>query len=271
MSEPRRMVLCGVGGTGSWLAHGLARALQFQAPGSVLVLVDGDSYEDKNLERQLFETLGNKAHAMRDSLTPLFSNVFVVSEGKWIVDESDVDNIEEGDSGKISPSQLLNEGDTVFLALDNFPARKLILDAARNYDNIDIFTVGNGAVEDGDPLYGTISHYCRRDGVEVTEHPSVFHDEFVNPPGKNPGSLSCAERAKLDGGSQVLAVNMAVASQTLAKVSQFLFGTPEQQAKCLEHSEICFDLADNVVATYDRTTQEAGKFFPMKKQEMANA
>lgn len=246
--KPVRCIIVGCGGIGSWLAAGLVRALQFQAPMSQLVLVDGDNFEPKNVQRQSFTTYGNKANALRSDLQPIAPQTFIISRPSWIVPEgmTSVSNEEEAVS-KITAHQLLQENDYVFVAVDNFAARKLIFDAAQDYENIDIFTGGND-----DRLFGSVYHYQRRDSQDITLPPAHFHDEFVNPPDKNPGELSCQERAALDGGTQLLAVNMAVASWLLSKASHVIFGTDEESKASVELSEIYFDMEAGLSQPYDR-------------------
>lgn len=272
--DPKRVIIVGCGGIGTWLAHAVGRTLEFQAPGSVLVLVDGDNFEEKNVERQMFEQLGNKAHALRSSIQDSIPNTWVIAQAAWVVPEDQVaeqDPEEEENVSRISPRQLMNEGDWVFAVVDNFAARKIILDAASEYDDIDVLVGGNGSPETGDPLYGTVCHYRRRNGQDVTIHPGVMHDEFVNPPDKNPGELSCAERAKLDGGTQLLAANLGVATQMVAKVSQAMFGTPEQEAIAMANAEICFDMSQVAVLGHDRRTEYGLSLEKAESKQYADA
>jgi hypothetical protein len=255
----KRVVIVGCGGIGSWLAEALARTLEFQAPGSAMILVDGDNYEEKNVERQSFDQIGNKAKVLRERVQKAVPNTFVVAKPAWVVPEDAVDDLdpEEAAVGKITAGELMDEGDYVFAVVDNFAARKLILDSARLYDDIDVFIGGNGSPETGDPLYGTVVHYRRRNAQDITVHPSVMHEEFANPPDKNPGELSCAERAKLDGGTQLITANLQVMTLMMAKVSQVMFGTPEQENQAMACSELAFDLSIPAIVEYDRRTEHA--------------
>jgi len=231
-----------------------------------MLIVDGDNYEEKNVERQVFSKLGNKAQVLRDDLQPTLLKTYVIADPSWVVSEENKGDIdpedEEGGIGKITANELLQENDYVFAVVDNFAARKLLLDAAKDYNDIDIFLGGND-----ENLGGSITHYCRRNGEDVTMHPGLLHPEFVNPGDRNPGELSCAERAKLDGGTQFLAANLAVTSQLVAKASQFMFGTDEQKAKSLQFSEIFFEMADALCSEYDRRTEYGKATFPTAKEK----
>ena len=241
MTEQKRFVLVGAGGIGTWLADGLARLLEYKYPGSALIIVDGDTYEERNKERQSFTQMGNKAIATAHRLTQQFDNTTFIPVPKWVVDDNFA-GVADEESPKIKASSLISENDVVFAVVDNFAARKILFDAASKIDNIDVFTGGND-----DALFGSIYHYQRRDGVDVTEHPVVYHPEYENPPDKNPGELSCQERAEIDGGTQLLATNMAVASIILGRINHIIV-----EGKDPEITEIYFDLGLGMAQPYDR-------------------
>ena len=255
--KPKRMIVIGCGGIGSWLSHALAKALNFQAPGSMLILVDGDTFEPKNAERQAFTHPGNKAYVLANDIQPTHPAVFVLPRAAWIVPaDAAVENEETDEDAivveKIAAEELLEDGDIIYLCVDNYAARKLVVDVAKTLPNVDVFSGGNGGVETGDALEGSIYHYRRRDGEDVVLPPDHFHHEIAHPTDRNPGELSCQERAELDGGSQLLAVNMAVAAYMAAKTSQVIFGTPEDEAYSLEKAEVYIDLKEGLSLPYDR-------------------
>lgn len=241
MTDQKRFVLVGAGGIGTWLAEGLARMLEFKYPGSALVIVDGDNYEEKNKERQSFTTMGNKAISTANNLTKTFYKTTFIPVPKWVVDD-DFSGVDDPDSPKITASQLITEGDIVFAVVDNFAARKIIFDAASKLNNIDVFTGGND-----DALFGSVYHYQRRDGIDITDHPVNTHPEYENPPDKNPGELSCQDRAKIEGGTQLLATNMAVAAFLLGRVQKTIISNQSP-----DEAEIYFDLGVGKAEPYDR-------------------
>lgn len=241
MDDTKRFVLVGAGGVGTWLAEGLARMLEYKYPGSALVIVDGDTYEEKNKERQSFSQMGNKAISTAHNLTSSFNNTFFIPVPKWVVSE-DFSGVADEESPKITASNLISENDVIFATVDNFAARKIIFDAASKLHNVDVFTGGND-----DALFGSIYHYQRRDGIDITDHPVVNHPEYENPPDKNPGELSCQDRSKIEGGTQLLATNMAVAAFILGRVQKTIISNQSP-----EETEIYFDLGLGRSEPYDR-------------------
>lgn len=243
--DPIRVILVGAGGIGTWLAEGVARLLEWKFPGSALIIVDGDNYEQKNMERQNFTKMGNKASVKALELTEKFEKTSFIPVPKWVVGE-DFKGVSDEESSKIKASDLLNDGDVVLAVVDNFAARKILFDAAAQLKNVDVFTGGND-----DALYGSIYHYQKRGGKDITEHPVTFHPEYENPPDKNPGELSCQERAEIDGGTQLLATNMAVAALILGRMNHVIVNNQKPEA-----TEIYFDLGIGKAEPYDRRTAE---------------
>lgn len=241
--EQKRFVIVGAGGIGTWLAEGVARLLEWKYPGSALIIVDGDNYEEKNKERQHFTKMGNKASVKALELTQQFSKTNFIPVPKWIVGD-DFKGVTDDESPKMKATDLLMDGDIVLAVVDNFAARKILFDAAALLENVDVFTGGND-----DALFGSIYHYQRRDNVAITEHPVAFHPEYENPPDKNPGELSCQERAEIDGGTQLLATNMAVAAMILGRINHIIVDKQNP-----EISEIYFDLGLGKAEPYDRRT-----------------
>ncbi len=242
MSDTRRFVVVGAGGTGGWLCEGLARMMEYRLPGSALLIIDGDTFEPKNAERQNFEDIGNKAVIRAKALQPHFPNTFIIPDERWVVESVPADKKE---AQQVAARDLLQENDVIYAVVDNFAARKVIFDAARDIDNIDVFTGGND-----DQLYGSVYHYQRRDGKDVTDHPVDLHPELADPPDRNPGELSCQERAEIEGGTQLLATNMTVAGFLLGRTEKTILNGEEDK-----ESEIMFDLGLGLSQAFDRTAE----------------
>lgn len=269
--EEYRVVIVGVGGIGIRVAKDVSRILEHQAPFSCVVLVDGDHYEPKNKNRQEFKNLGNKADVLAAEINEEFPDTFIIPQSKWVVSDGasvEPDKDEESDkdlpkanateeeattkkeikTNKIRATDLLEEGDIVFAVVDNFSARAAIFNAAQNFDNIDVLSGGND-----DELFGSLYHYRRRGGEDIIEHPSERHDDLVNPPDKNPGELSCQERAKIEGGEQTIAANAGVAALLIAKMHLIL---NSKDIEIEETSEIFIELGKGLAAAYNRSTNK---------------
>lgn len=220
-----RLVLVGAGGVGGHLIRGLAPMLEFSnsiAPeNKTLVIVDGDTFEPHNSERQDFEVLGPKPEVRVSEIMHRFPMVNFVPINKWVVEKhpkSDQANVEgvEVDLPSITADELLQDGDVVICVVDNFACRATLSDAASKIDNIDLIHAGND-----DAFFCSYYHYQRRDGEDITMNPS-WKDEFANPTDRNPGEMSCEERARIDGGTQIMFTNMAIAAIVGAKVSKII-------------------------------------------------
>lgn len=264
MIPPVRVKAVGIGGIGTWFVRALAGVLDAHAPESQLMLIDGDSFEPKNKARQNFSSYGNKADSVARSLRDDFDKIIVSSFPAWVVADGAAPPVNEEDEAggisRIPVSDLLEEDDIIVLGVDSFAVRKIVFDAAMNIDNIDIYCGGNGDLTGGDALFGSVYHFRRRDGECVTAHPAEYHDEYANPQDRNPGELSCAERAQLDGGEQVVSANMTVAAILLAKFSQTVLSTdPEVIAKSLDNAIVYFDWSAGLASSDKRPPlQSAG-------------
>lgn len=242
-----RVIIVGIGGIGSWLSEGIAKMLEFKNPGSMMILVDGDEFEPKNQERQSFKNLGNKAEVKASELAPYYPKTFIAPKPQWIVESFSDPEVEETETA-ITANSLLREGDIVFAVVDNFAARKILFDAGRNFENIDIITGGND-----DQLLATSYHYQRRDGVDITDHPSEYYDDYINPPDRNPALLSCQEMAQLEGGTQLIATNVTVAAILMGRFQHTIL---DNNDPC-PASEIFFDLGIGMATPKDRSAEPA--------------
>lgn len=260
----KRYIIIGAGGVGIPLTEMVVRQLNFEEPGSGLIIVDGDSYEEKNKTRQKFSKMGNKAVVLAEDLAPQFLETTVIGLPKWIIADEDEANAydpsqeESADgsevAGKIAATQLLSEGDVVFAVVDNFAARKIIFEAAAKIDNIDVFTGGN---DEG--YFGSFIHYQRRDGQDITPNPASHErfEEFSNPADRNPGELSCQERAEIEGGTQIMATNTLVASVLAMRSHAVIFGGGDPNPSLI-YLQLDQGMAAGEDLRYNKTPQTTG-------------
>lgn len=173
-----RIKIIGLGGIGSNLAGFLARYLNYlQLEENISVaLIDGDEYEEKNKERQTFRNTGNKAMITATNLAETFRNVTFHGMAEYIT----LDNVE----------YFLEEGEIIFLAVDNHQTRKIVAYQCSSMKNVILISGGN-ELEDGNVLI-----HIRRGGKEITPPITYLHPEIEEPKDKLPMELSCEERAR---------------------------------------------------------------------------
>ena len=103
--ESYHIIVVGSGGTGTYLLKELSRYLQGGLGNiTAFTIIDGDTVEDKNLERQSFaeDDIGfNKAAVMADVLSSAFS-VPWTSYAEYLVSLEQLDNIFYNDSIRLN-------------------------------------------------------------------------------------------------------------------------------------------------------------------------
>ena len=93
--DQKRVIVVGAGGIGTWLCAGLVRMLEWKFPGSVLVIVDGDNFEAKNLERQDFTQIGNKASVKALELSKQFNETTIFPLGEEYITQNTIKHLEQ--------------------------------------------------------------------------------------------------------------------------------------------------------------------------------
>ncbi len=246
-----RFIVIGAGGIGGWLIRAIAPTIEYTDKIAVedknLIIVDGDVFEPKNATRQDFDMIGPKPTVRCEELAPRYPLVNFAAVNKWVVEKAP--EIEEGDeegeelAATIAASDLIQDGDVIFCVVDNFACRATVTAAAAELENVDLFHAGND-----DAYFGSYYHYCRRGGVDVTENP-LWKDEFKNPADRNPGEMSCEDRARIDGGTQLIWTNMAVAAMVGIKFNRFIV----QDVREPDTDESYFDFEKVKAGGRDRT------------------
>jgi len=223
-----RVVVIGLGGVGTHMIYPLTRFLYYLDMDLDMLLVDGDTFSVSNATRQDFTMDGvgrNKADVVHDTLAECYSDSIRLCfdhEEEYITDK----NIEE----------MVQDGDVVFVCVDNHATRKLIVEQAQSLANITLISGGNDAADEpSGGTCGNIQVYHKQNGVEFTNAPTKFHPEIENPEDKNPADLDCLEAAA-DGSPQILFANLTVASNMVnAFFSLALTGKPP-------YEEMYFDI-----------------------------
>jgi molybdopterin/thiamine biosynthesis adenylyltransferase len=211
----------GLGGIGSHLISPLCRYLDASSEEKPhLVFIDGDSYEARNADRQEFLDVGNKAEISAERMKRDFPGLQVEAKPQYVTEE----NI----------FFLINDGETVFLAVDNHATRKIVSAHCQTLTDIVLISGGNEFLD------GNVQIYIREKGCDLTPPITYLHPEIANPEDKNPAEMSCEELAR-SGVAQLIVTNLAASVHMLSAywmVTRFLSGKGK-----LIYSDQDFDLA----------------------------
>ncbi len=214
-----RAVVIGLGGIGSNIVDPLARTLTFSKSNRKaerIILVDGDKYEPKNMERQRGKVYLNKAEATKDWITESFPDLEVDAKPHYV----DHKNI----------YLFVKEGDVVFMCVDNHATRKVLSDHMATLRNGLLISGGNEEYD------GNVQIHERRGGGDFTPPITYLHPEIDKPTDKNPATLNCGELIVTQGATQVLAVNFTIASLMLNAYTLYL------EKGELPYTEVCADI-----------------------------
>jgi len=223
-----QIIIVGLGGVGSLLSQSLARFLNYSADiEASILLVDGDTYEVKNYERQEFEDIGKKAEVKWVELSAKFSNV----QFDYFTEYVDEENI----------SELIQENDIVFVCVDNHKTRNMINSYAQNLKNVTLISGGNEYHD------GNVQIYIRKGGVDLTPDLCAYHPEIANPEDQLPSEMSCEELAQSE--PQLYFTNMGVSTLMCWAFYNSIV------KKELERSEVYFDITQMTADAKIRTVE----------------
>jgi len=251
--QPKRIVLVGLGGIGSKLADELARYMSYTkgAP-KELLLVDGDVYSEGNLERQSVTEADvgkHKAETWAVGISAEFRNLACSSMNGYVGPEGlKKDNVVTIDRHPL-------DGSIAIVAVDNHPTRNLFYTWFRAKVKDGILLSGGNDMTDG-----SILSLIQLGGERLVDG-FVFHKEIMEPKGKNPAELSCAELAKLDGGSQVIWANQMAAATLGNEIHSIVSG---EWDRLKERGEVYFDILVN--SSVPRMRRVSGKEVEEKKE-----
>lgn len=226
--------IIGLGGIGSHLVSPLCRYVDASSqsskkPREIIVLIDGDSYEAKNADRQEFQDIGNKAEVTAQRMRRDFSSLVVEAKPYFVTDE----NI----------FLFIGDGDTVFLGVDNHTTRKLLSDHCQKLAEVVLISGGNEFTD------GNVQIYIRKKGKDLTPPLTHLHPEIEKPQDRNPAEMSCEQLAQA-GTPQLIFTNLAVAVHMLSAfwmVNECMVGKKE-----LKYSEQYFDLVTGMARSFLR-------------------
>ncbi len=215
-----RVKVIGCGGIAEWLLPLLCMYLQFQLPETEVTILDGDSYESSNRNRQSYKNLQNKAVDKVAILQERFPSLLLRAIPEFITDKNVYQHIEEND--------------IVLVCVDNHASRKLISARCEDLDNVRLISGGNGETKT------TVQVYIRKEAEDITPALETY-PEIAHPEDRRPDQLGCGERAIQS--PQICITNHFVASQMMAELYRILHEEPL-------NSEICGDILTNTSVRY---------------------
>jgi molybdopterin/thiamine biosynthesis adenylyltransferase len=191
--KKQNISIVGLGGIGSILSEKVSRFLNYSPTfhGSRIKLIDGDIYEEKNLQRQEFGSFGLKSSVKSIDLKREFPNIDFESFGEYVT----IFNIDG----------VLTGEDIIFLCVDNHKTRKLVSDFVEKMQNVILISGGNNFVD------GNVQTYIRKDGKDITPSLTDYHPEIENPKDKSPDEMSC-EELSVSSAPQLFFTNLTAAT-----------------------------------------------------------
>lgn len=264
MAKKQRIVIIGVGGIGKALLPTLSMYLNYDdSTKYTMVLVDGDTYEPSNANRQSFGEsqmrwfleaardymtdeaglemihkaeeqilgLGNKAEVSARRLRDQFRNLSFEVIPAFLAGPDD--EIQPGQDVR-QIAEVLQEGDIVFSCVDNHKTRLNLSQHAQSMRDVKIFTGSNDLVN------GHVYLFVRRKGKNLFQPIEEVHQEIKQAKtAKAPHEMSCEELA-VAGGEQIVITNAAAANEILK-----LFYAEQQRKNSLNEVLFCIQAFGN--------------------------
>jgi len=208
-----RIVIVGLGGIGTILSDKLCQFLHYYKGGLAddenfaremgteppifdeikIILVDGDTYEVRNRQRQDFSQIGLKSEVKERDLSEIYGKLSYQSINEYITEA----NI----------SDIIKDGDIVFVCVDNHKSRKIVNNHCKTLQNITVFSGGNGF------HLASAQRYIRRNGSDILPDLTKFHPEIEDSGNDHPNDLGCQELAQSE--PQLIFANMGAAFSML--------------------------------------------------------
>lgn len=231
-----KVKVIGLGGIGGYLLPPLCRVLNYGSAafsiGEIeLVLIDGDQYDEQDRDGQPFWELGNKATVAAKYVEQEFSKLKAAARPIYL---------DENNAGL-----LIEEGDLVFLCVDNHKTRRMVSRHCEGTANNVVVISSAIAFRDG-----SVQVFIRKDGRNLTDPlDSLFHPEIQYPTDKHPSE---AKDEKAVCRPQLLIANNMAAALMLNAFHGWL--TDVFSVSCpFRYDEVLFDLPSNSVRTIARS------------------
>lgn len=232
MFIPDRAVFVGLGGIGSWLVEPAAFYLETVWPGFIIELVDGDTVENRNRQRQLYgdeDVMLPKVEAMKKRLI----NYFPASRVAWrpvYVEEHNV-------------SEFVNDNAIVFLMPDNHRVRRIVSEAALKLTNVLVFTAGNELHD------GSCHVFFKNRGVMMSRTFISRHPEAVD---GQVQTYSCEDLIDR-GNAQLITTNYMISASVMMALHQVVtyatVNSPDGDVQGLMPQEVYGDVNKGKLST----------------------
>ena len=221
MSSDEHYVVIGLGGVGGIVLRNLVAYLRHRGKPCAVYAVDGDSFQERNRDRQSFDRLGPKAEVLAEELSAAYGDVVsIIAVPHYLTPQR--------------ARHLIGEADVVFCTPDNHATRRAVSARCGRLRDVALFSGGNDGVEDGKTgACGNVQIHLRVDGRDVTNPITVFHPEIAKPADRLPTQQGCGELAS--SAPQLLFANLAVASGLLGAFYSW-------RQDRLDYEEAYFDL-----------------------------
>lgn len=227
-------IMIGAGGTGT---HLIPKALAYldayhRNEGSdwQFVVIDGDNFEEKNGDRQLFDSgflMANKAEAMAQMY-----NRFPVRAVPRFIGREDLE-------------EFIQNSDTIFICADNHSIRALVEERALALDDITVINAGNELSD------GNVQLWVREQGQNLTPRLTYMHPEIIYIGEEDRSAMSCQQAAQLPGGGQLILANAQAADWMLAALHRRITGDFRKTGRGEGWTEIQFDAITGIVHPID--------------------
>lgn len=226
--EHKRVVVIGLGGIGSQLLPSLLHFLHHRKFGGPVVLVDGDIFEQDNLNRQLVPEDGlgmNKAEALAIQFGERLPTVNL-SSLPFYIDENNL-------------PMVVQDGDLIICGVDNHYTRRLIDDHLHHLTDATYISGGNDLTD------GNMQVVRKRGGKFLDPTLQDVHPEIAEatevPDFYKPG---CDKM--LTAAPQIINTNLMVAS-TMLNAMYMMF-----EGKDLPYTEVFIDVEVNAARAVKR-------------------
>jgi hypothetical protein len=237
-AAPSRYVLIGLGGIGGLVLRLLVPFLHGSGERATVLAADGDSFEERNRSRMLFERLGPKALVLCEELGASYGDrVTLLPVPEYLTPQR--------------ARSWIREGDVVFCMPDNHATRRVAERRCARLRDVALFCSRDDGIEnERSGTYGSVAIYLRAGGRDLTNPPSAHHPEIARPSDPLPTRQGCS--AAMASAPQLLFTNAAVAAATLGAFYSWRAGT-------LDYEETCLDIAAGQSRAIRRPLRSGGR------------